>query len=70
MVSTNVFCDRCKSQIMEQRSNYSATCGPARQTRESLDLCQDCLGILNSWLLAGPDGPSLEGSASATLEVR
>lgn len=60
MTDPRVFCDRCGSAILEDRSELVATCGPLRRSRPSIDLCATCQDGLISWLKTGEQAKQFE----------
>jgi hypothetical protein len=54
MVEMRVFCDRCHERVVDGRSSYRATFGPAKRSLESLDLCDECFEHLGTWVKTFP----------------
>lgn len=70
MVETRVFCDRCHERVVERRSSFRASCGPARHTLESIDFCGDCLNAFASWLKTFPHSKPAAGDGKGNGEQR
>ena len=54
-VTTIVHCDKCGSQVVQDRSSFRALCGPLR-LRPNVDLCGACGDDLVTWI----GGPTLD----------
>lgn len=48
--TVTVVCDKCSNVIVSGRTLLSASAGPLRQRRHSIDLCESCLTSFESWL--------------------
>lgn len=56
MTETRVWCDRCATQIVADRTLFTLTTGPERLLRPTMDLCSQCLELFLKWIDENKEG--------------